>query len=111
MQPLDRAGRTYDVERRAYHAARPGFRIAEIEISPAQGVPWHCHTSTQDTFYVISGTIRIFTREPEAEVCLTVGESYSVCPGRPHRVANAADTSAVFLILQGMGEHDFVALA
>jgi quercetin dioxygenase-like cupin family protein len=111
MQPLDAAGRTYDVERRAYHATRPGFRIAEIQISPAQAVPWHCHTSTQDTFYVISGTIRISTREPDAEVCLTIGESFSVCPGRPHRVAYAGETSAVFLILQGMGEHDFVALA
>jgi mannose-6-phosphate isomerase-like protein (cupin superfamily) len=111
MQPLDAAGRTYDVERRAYHATRPGFRIAEIQISPAQAVPWHCHTSTQDTFYVLSGTIRISTREPDAEVCLTIGESYSVRPGRPHRVANAGKTSAVFLILQGMGEHDFVALA
>ena len=111
MQPLDAAGRTYDVERRAYHATRPGFRIAELQIGPAQGVPWHCHTSTQDTFYVISGTIRISTREPDAEVCLTIGESCSVRPGRPHRVANAGETSAVFLILQGMGEHDFVVLA
>ena len=26
----------YEVERRAYHAARPGFRIAELQISPTQ---------------------------------------------------------------------------
>jgi mannose-6-phosphate isomerase-like protein (cupin superfamily) len=110
MQPPDAAGRTYEVERRAYHAARPGFRIVEMQIGPTQTVPWHCHTRTQDTFYVIGGTIRIFMREPEAEVCLTVGETCSVRPGRPHRVANAGDTSAVFLILQGMDEHDFVAL-
>src|SRR6266849_6785713 len=36
MQPLNAAGRTYEVERRAYHAARPGFRIAEMQISPTQ---------------------------------------------------------------------------
>ena len=47
-------------------------------------------------------------REPEEEVCLTVGKTYR--PGRPHLVANAGDTSAVFLVLQGMGEHDFVPL-
>ena len=101
----------YKVERREYYAQRPGFRIAEMQISPTQTIPWHFHNEVQDTFYVISGTIRISTREPDAEVCLTIGESYSVCPGRPHRVANAGETSAVFLILQGMGEHDFVALA
>ncbi len=27
----------YEVERRAYHAARPGFRIAELQISPTHG--------------------------------------------------------------------------
>ena len=29
MQPLKAADRTYEVERRAYHAARPGFRIRQ----------------------------------------------------------------------------------
>jgi quercetin dioxygenase-like cupin family protein len=110
MQPLNAAGRTYEVEHRAYHAARPGFRIAEMQIDPIQTIPWHYHTEAQDTFYVINGTIRIFAREPEEEVCLTAGMTYSVRPGRPHLVANAGDTSAVFLVLQGMGEHDFVPL-
>ena len=86
------------------------FRIAELQISPTQTVPWHYHSEVQDTFYVINGKIRIFIREPEEEVCLTVGQTYAVRPGRPHLVTNAGDTSAVFLVLQG-GEHDFVALA
>ena len=98
-------------ERRSHYAARPGFRIAELQISPKQMIPWHYHSDVQDTFYVINGTIRIFTREPQEEVCLTVGQTYAVRPGRPHLVTNAGDTSAVFLILQGMGEHDFVAIA
>jgi len=110
MQPLNAARRTYEVERRAYHAARPGFRIAEMQISPTQTIPWHYHTDAQDTFYVINGTIRVFAREPKEEVCLTVGMTYSIRPGRPHLVACAGDTSAVFLVLQGMGEHDFVPL-
>ena len=110
MQPQNAAVRTYEVERRAHHAARPGFRIAELQIGPTQTIPWHYHTAAQDTFYVISGTIRVFMREPEEEVCLTAGQTYSVGPGRPHLVANAGDASAVFLVLQGMGEHDFVRL-
>jgi len=111
MQAAKDASRTYEVERRSYHAARPGFRIAEMQISPTQTIPWHYHTATQDTFYVISGTICISTREPEEEVRLTVGQTFSVRPGRPHLVTNAGDISAVFLVLQGIGEHDFVALA
>jgi len=111
MQPEKDVSRPYEVERRSHHAARPGFRIAEMQISPTQTIPWHYHSEVQDTFYVISGAIRILAREPEEEVCLRVGQTYSVRPQRPHLVANAGDTSAVFLILQGIGEHDFVALS
>lgn len=111
MQPLNAADRTYEVERRVYHAARPGFRIAEMQIGPTQTIPWHYHTKAQDTFYVIEGTIRVSAREPDEDVWLTVGMTYSVRPGRPHLVANAGDISAVFLVLQGMGERDFVPLA
>ena len=110
MQPVNAASRTYEIERRVHHAVRPGFRIAEMQIGPTQTIPWHYHTEAQDTFYVISGAIRIFAREPEEELCLTVGNTYSVRPGRPHHVANGGDTSAVFLVLQGVGNHDFVAL-
>jgi hypothetical protein len=39
MQPLKAADSTYEVERRAYHAARPGFRIAEMQIGPRGSAP------------------------------------------------------------------------
>jgi quercetin dioxygenase-like cupin family protein len=100
----------YEVERRAYYAERPAFRIAEMQISPTQTIPWHFHNQVQDTFYVVSGKIRVFTRDPEEEVCLSPGETYSVSPGRPHHVTNAGQSSAVFLVLQGLGEFDSVSL-
>src|SRR4051794_14204042 len=109
MQPVE-TSRSYEVERRSYHAARPGFRIAEMQISQTQTIPWHYHTQAHDTFYVISGSIRIFARDPEEDVCLTIGQTYYVRPKRPHLVTNAGQASAIFLVLQGMGEHDFIAL-
>lgn len=100
----------YEVERRATHAARPGFRITELQISPTQQVPWHYHSNVQDTFYVIEGTLRIFLQDPKEEVRLAPGETYSVAPRRPHLVTNAGERSATFLVLQGIGEYDFVPL-
>ena len=100
----------YEVERRARHAERPGFRITELQISATQQVPWHYHNHVQDTFYVLRGRLRLFLREPKEEISLSPGETYSVRPGRPHLVANGGDTSAVFLVLQGVGEYDYVAL-
>jgi quercetin dioxygenase-like cupin family protein len=102
------ASNLYEVERRALHAERPGFRISELQISPTQKVPWHYHTNVQDTFYVIEGRIRLFLREPKEEVRLGPGDTYSVRPRRPHLVANGGDGSATFLVLQGVGEYDYV---
>jgi mannose-6-phosphate isomerase-like protein (cupin superfamily) len=104
------ANRSYEVERRTYHAVRPGFRIVEMQIGPTQTIPWHYHTEARDTFYVLSGSIRVRMRAPEDQAILSSGESCAVAAGYPHSVENAGATSAVFLILQG-GEHDFVALA
>jgi quercetin dioxygenase-like cupin family protein len=108
LQAVKDASGLYEVERRAYHAARPGFRIAELQISPTQKVPWHSHSNVRDTFYVLAGTIRIFLQQPKEDVVLNPGETFSVPPRRPHLVTNAGDTSATFLVLQGIGEYDFV---
>lgn len=110
MDSMKDASHFYEVERRANHAERPGFRINELQISPAQKVPWHYHSNIQDTFYVLEGSIRIFLQEPKENVTLQRGGTYSVAPRRPHLVINAGDTSATFLVLQGVGEYDFVPL-
>jgi quercetin dioxygenase-like cupin family protein len=110
MEAMKDASQAYEVERRARHAERPGFRISELQISPTQQVPWHYHNQIQDTFYVIEGNIRIFLREPKEEVRLGPGETYSVAPRRPHLVINGGAVSATFLILQGIGEYDYVPL-
>jgi mannose-6-phosphate isomerase-like protein (cupin superfamily) len=105
-----RTGHLYEVERRAEHAARQGFRITELQISTTQKVPWHYHSNVQDTFYVLSGNLRIFLREPKDEVRLGPGETYTVKARRAHLVTNGGSASATFLVLQGIGEYDFVAL-
>ena len=108
MEPMKDASDFYEVERRQYHAERPGFRINELQISPTQKVPWHYHSNIQDTFYVIEGCIRTFLQDPKEEVRLKPGDTYSVPPRRPHLVTNGGNTSATFLVLQGIGDYAFV---
>ena len=73
-------------------------------------MPWHSHTNVQDTFYVLQCRLRLFLREPKEEVRLGPGETYTVRARRPHLVTNGGDASAVFLVLQGIGEYDYVPL-
>jgi len=110
MAHIRDASHLYEVERRARHAERPGFRISELQISPTQQVPWHYHSNVRDTFYVIEGRLRLSLREPAEDVLLGPGDTYSVRERRPHLVVNAGDCSATFLILQGIGEYDYVPL-
>ena len=109
-QPVKDASHLYEVERRTRHAARPGFHITELQLSPTQKVPWHTHTNISDTFYVLEGRMRLFLQNPKEEVNLKPGEVYVVRPARPHLVTNAGATSLTFLILQGVGEYDYVPL-
>ena len=68
MDAVKDSSHLYEVERRARHAERPGFRISELQISATQQVPWHSHTNIQDTFYVLEGRLRLFLRDPKEEV-------------------------------------------
>jgi mannose-6-phosphate isomerase-like protein (cupin superfamily) len=110
MKGIKNPSHLLDVEKQTHHLARPGFRIAELTINPTQKVPWHCHSNVQDTFYVLEGQIQLFLRDPKEEVRLSPSETYSVRPRRPHLVINCGQTAATFLILQGIGEYDFVPL-
>ena len=109
-EALKDASHLYEVERRAQHLQRRGFRITELQLSPTQTVPWHSHNNVSDTFYVLEGRLRLFLQNPKEEMQLGPGQSYAVAPGRPHLVTNAGDTSMTILVLQGGGEYDYVPL-
>ena len=110
MEAIKDASPLYEVERRAEHAARPGFRITELQLSTKQKVPWHYHNKVADTFYVLQGELRIFLRQPKAEIRLRPGETFTAAARRPHLVTNGGAESVTFLVLQGIGEYDFVPL-
>jgi mannose-6-phosphate isomerase-like protein (cupin superfamily) len=109
-QSIRDASHLYEVERRVQHAARPGFRIMELQLSPTQKVPWHSHTNITDTFYVLEGHMRLFLQDPKEEVNLKPGEIHVVGAARPHLVTNGGTKSLTFLVLQGIGEYDYVPL-
>ena len=108
-EPLKDPSHLLEVERMVYHAQRPGFRIAELQLNASQKVPWHFHTNVQDTFYVLQGRLRVFMQDPKEDVRLAPGETYAVAPRRPHLVTNVGEKSVVFLVLQA-GEYDFIPL-
>ena len=54
--------------------------------------------------------MRLFLQKPKEEVSLSPGQTYVAVAGRPHLVTNAGSGSLTFLVLQGLGEYDYVPL-
>jgi len=109
-QPLKSGTHLFETEFRAYHLERSGFRVSEIHLSKSQKVPWHYHSNISDTFYVISGEMHLFLQSPKESIRLLPGKSVCVEPGRPHLVTNRGEELLTFIIMQGVGEYDYVPL-
>ena len=86
----------------------PHHRAADF--SDPEGTLALSHQCPGHLLRASTGSCRLFLREPKEEVRLGPGDTYSVKPRRPHLVTNGGDRSATFLVLQGIGEYDFVPL-
>jgi hypothetical protein len=73
----------------------------------AEGALAHPH---QRAGYVLRARRQDPHLPARADVQLAPGETYTVRAKRPHLVTNAGESSATFLVLQGVGEYDFVPL-
>ena len=94
MEAVKDASHLYEVERRDRHAERPGFRISELQLSPTQQVPWHSNLSTRSQ-----------RRSPAR-----TGRDLCCAPGARSLGHQCRADVGTFLILQGIGEYDYVPL-
>lgn len=97
----------YDVDSVDIVVELPELVISEITLSPEQKVPWHYHSNVTDTFYCLTGCTSVRYGN-SGETKLKPGESVSVPPGTSHQVESEGNEPTRFLIIQGIGEYDFV---
>ena len=98
----------YELEKRELIAEAPGLRVQVLTLGPGQCVPWHRHTEISDTFFCLEGEVVLQTRDPETTLELRAGQRATVPAKQPHRVSGANDTRCSFLIVQGVGEYDYL---
>ena len=110
MEPIKDASHLFEHERLVIMPSGPATASANSRSRRLNRCRGIATANVQDTFYVIEGHLRLFLREPKEEVQLGLGDTYSVRPRRPRLVTNAGDRSATFLVLQGIGEYDYVPL-
>lgn len=98
----------YTVKNRETWAEAPGLRVRVLTLAAGECVPWHYHTTITDTFVCLEGPMQVETRAPRATRVLKPGETFAVPPKTAHVVTGVDGGPARFMIIQGVGEYDYV---
>ena len=102
---------TYPAEERITLAEAPGLRVRQLRLAAGQCVPWHYHIETKDTFFCMKGPMWVKTRDPDAVLVLQPGDMAEVPAGRAHYAAGVEHRACEFIVIQGVGNYDYVPLA
>ena len=111
LEPLDASARRdlYEILEERY-GRRSTILTSQIPVAAGQWVPWHYHTEISDSFVCLEGPMVVETRAPRHVYRLLPGERCAVPPKTAHYVHGEADAACRFLIVQGVGVYDFVAV-
>jgi quercetin dioxygenase-like cupin family protein len=86
------------------------MRAVVLTLASGQSVPWHYHSDITDSFVCIEGPMVVETRAPRATHMLMPGQRCEVPPTTAHHVHGKDGGPCKFMILQGVGEYDNVAV-
>jgi quercetin dioxygenase-like cupin family protein len=86
------------------------MRAVVLTLAADQSVPWHYHSDITDSFVCLEGTMVVETRAPRAMNVLLPGQQCEVPPKTAHYVHGKDGSPCKFMILQGVGEYDNVAV-
>jgi quercetin dioxygenase-like cupin family protein len=86
------------------------LRVSILTLAAGQCVPWHSHSNISDRFFCMEGPMVVETRTPSATHVLKPGETCMVPPNTAHYVHGQDDGPCRFMIVQGVGVYDFIAV-
>lgn len=98
----------YEIAETLIVAETENLRVLRITLAPDDIIPWHFHTTIDDRFFCLEGSIEIETRAPRARHRLIAGEECTIPPKTAHQVSNGAGTASRFLLVQGIGAYDYI---
>ena len=78
------------------------FTLAHLNL-----IPWRFHSKSTDRYFVLRGQLTIETRSPNERRVLKAGERFQILPQTPHRISNGSTFDCQFLLVRGVGKHDW----
>jgi quercetin dioxygenase-like cupin family protein len=107
---MAKEGRQYRVKSIDPVAVGSDVQARLFTLAPGERIPWHFHSAVTDWYFVLEGVLLVETRAPRDRRTLTIGGSYTIPPKTAHLVANQSQGDTRFLLVQGVGAYDFVAV-
>ncbi|MEM7222358.1 MAG: cupin domain-containing protein [Pseudomonadota bacterium] len=101
---------SYEITDREIVAEGADLQVTVLTLAAGQCVPWHYHSEITDSFVCLEGPMVVETRAPRAAHHLKAGERCAVPPKTAHYVHGEDDGPCKFLLVQGVGVYDFVAV-
>jgi quercetin dioxygenase-like cupin family protein len=89
-------------------AAGKDVRVRIFTLASGETIPWHSHSEISDHFFVLAGELTIETQGPDDRRVCGAGERDLVTPGQVHQTSNHGKTDCRFLLVQGVGQYDWV---
>ena len=100
----------YTIAGREILAKTDNLQVQILTLAAGECIPWHYHTEVADTFVCLDGPMLVITKNPDTEHELNPGEVYKVPVRKAHKVIGKAGGPCRFVIVQGIGRHDFIAI-
>jgi quercetin dioxygenase-like cupin family protein len=100
----------YEIAGRELIAEGADLRVQILTLARGQCVPWHYHSAVTDNFVCLDGPMIVETRAPRRAFRLEPGQRCAVPPKTAHYVYGEAQGPCRFVIVQGVGIYDFVAV-
>ena len=97
----------YTISHRENLGEVPGLRVQIMGLAAGEQVPWHWHSEVDDTFVCMEGPMVVETRAPAAVHDLMPGERVTVPVKTAHLVRGKDGGPCKFVLIQGIGAHDF----
>lgn len=96
----------YRIAGRELVAENDGLRVQILTLGDSENIPWHYHSVVSDIFICLEGTTVIETKATRHE--LAPGKHCVVPPKTAHEVTGKDGNGCRFVIVQGVGAHDFI---
>jgi quercetin dioxygenase-like cupin family protein len=83
-------------------------RVRTMELDTGSSTEWHFHSDVRDFIVCLEGVVMVELEDPWKIFVLYPGQHVEVDPPKVHRVFNNPVFISRYLLIQGVGQYDFI---